>query len=379
MEKIYFDHASTTPVDARVVEAMLPFFTEKFGNSSSPHSFGLEAQKALEDSRESLAKFIGSERVEIVFTCGGTEAKNLALIGTTRNLAAQGKHIIVSKIEHASVLETAYYLEKQGYRITYLEVDHNGLISLDDLRKAICKETILVSIMQANNEIGTIQPIAEIGKITREANVLFHVDAVQTIGHLPINVKDLNIDLLSLSAHKFYGPKGIGALYVRKGVKLDSILFGGNQEHGLRASTVNIAGVVGLAQAIKICDQNMNIEASGQIQLRDFLISEVLKNIEGAKLNGHATERLPNNAHFAFEKINGEALLLSLDMAGIAASMGSACKAGVMEPSHVLKAIGLSNELALGALRISLGRSTTKEQVIYFLKQLSKAIEQLRE
>ncbi|MCB9771458.1 MAG: cysteine desulfurase [Candidatus Omnitrophica bacterium] len=378
MEKIYFDYASTTPADPEVIAAMMPFFTEKFGNASSPHSFGLEAQKALEDSREILAKFLGVSREEMVFTSGGTEANNLAIIGVARRLKSKGNHIITTKIEHPSVLETAQYLEKEGFRVTYLDVDENGLISLEELQKAISEQTILVSIMHASNEIGTLEPIDEIGKITREKGIFFHVDAVQTIGHLPVSVKDLNIDLLSLAAHKLYGPKGIGALYVRKGVQLASQLLGGNQEHGLRASTQNVAGVVGLAKAIEICSQRITAEAAEQMILRNYLITQVLKRIDGSRLNGSAQNRLPNNAHFAFENIRGEALLMSLDMVGIAASMGSACKAGTMEPSHVLKAIGLSDDLAFGALRISIGRWTTREQIEYLLEQLPKAIRQLR-
>lgn len=378
MKKIYFDYASTTPADPEVIAAMMPFFTEKFGNASSPHSFGLEAQKALEDSREILARFIGASREEMVFTSGGTEANNLAMIGVARHLKSQGNHIITTKIEHPSVLETVQYLEKEGFRVTYLNVDKNGLISLEELQKAILEQTILISIMHASNEIGTLQAIAEIGKIARAKGILFHADAVQTIGHLPINVKDINVDLLSLAAHKFYGPKGMGALYVRKGVQLASQLLGGNQEHGLRASTQNVAGVVGLAKAIEMCSQRMIAEAAEQTMLRNYLVTEVLKRIDGSRLNGHAQNRLPNNAHFAFENIKGESLLMSLDMVGIAASMGSACKAGAMEPSHVLKAIGLSDELAFGALRISIGRWTTKEQIEYLLEQLPKAIRQLR-
>lgn len=378
MEKIYLDHASTTPADERVTMAMLPYFTQKFGNASSPHSFGLEAQKALEDSRETLAEFIGAAREEIVFTSGGTEANNLALIGAARKLKPQGNHIIVSQIEHPSVLETAQYLEKEGFRVTYLSVDREGKISIEELKNALTDQTSLVSIMFASNEIGTIQPIAEIGKIIREKKILFHVDAVQVVGHLPVDVKALNVDMLSLASHKFYGPKGVGALYIRKGVAIDSYLFGGNQEKGLRASTQNVAGAVGLAKAIEICETRMEREEQQQTKLRNFLISGVLKTIKGSRLNGHLQDRLPNNAHFSFEGIKGEALLLSLDMAGIAASMGSACKAGSMEPSHVLKAIGLSNDLAFGALRISIGRWTQKDHIEYLLEQLPKAVDQLR-
>lgn len=378
MEKIYFDHASTTPVDAQVVSAMLPFFTEKFGNPSSTHSFGLAAQKSLEDSRGTVAKFLGAQSKEIIFTGSGTEANNLALLGAARSLKNKGNHIIVSAIEHPSVLETAHYIEKEGFRVTYLAVDHRGQISLDELWDALSDQTILVSIMHANNEIGTLQPIAQIGRRLREKNIIFHVDAVQTVGHLPVDVKAFSIDLLSLSAHKFYGPKGIGALYVRNGVVLQSLLLGGNQENGLRASTQSVAGAVGLAAALRICQNQMAQEALDQARLRDFLIEEVLKRIDGVRLNGHPTQRLANNAHFVFKKIKGSDLLVSLDQNGIAASMGSACKAGVIKPSSVLQAIGLTDELALGALRISLGRTTIKAQVEYLIEQLVNVVKTFR-
>ncbi len=379
MQRIYFDYASTTPVDVRVIDAILPFFTEKFGNASSPHSFGLAAQKALDDSRESVAKFLGARRQEIVFTGSGTESNNLGLLGAARRLKVKGNHIIVSAIEHPSVLEVAHYIEKEDFRVTYLGVDDRGQILLEEFLDALSDQTILVSIMHANNEIGTLQPIAQIGRMLREKNILFHVDAVQTVGHLPIDVKDLNIDLLSLSAHKFYGPKGIGALYVREGVALESLLLGGNQENGLRASTQNVAGAVGLACALQICEKQMTQDALDQTALRNFLIEEVLKRIDGVRLNGHPTERLPNNVHFVFEKIKAADLLVSLDQCGISASMGSACKAGIFKPSHVLQAIGLSDELALGALRISLGRTTTKVQVEYLIEQLQKCIKRIRD
>ncbi len=378
MEKTYFDHASTTPVDVQVVSAMLPFFTEKFGNPSSTHSFGLAAQKTLEDSRETVAKFLGAQSKEIIFTGSGTESNNLALIGTARRLKNNGNHIIVSAIEHPSVLEAAHYIEKEGFRVTYLEVNDKGQVAVDKLESELSDQTILVSIMHANNEIGSLQPISQIGEILRKKNIVFHVDAVQTVGHLPVDVKAFSIDLLSLSAHKFYGPKGIGALYVRNGVVLQSLLLGGNQENGLRASTQNVAGAVGLAAALKICQNQMAQEALDQAGLRDFLIEEVLKRIDGVRLNGHPTQRLANNVHFVFEKIKGSDLLVSLDQNGIAASMGSACKAGVIKPSSVLQVIGLTDELALGALRISLGRSTTKAQVEYLIEKLLNVVKQLR-
>jgi len=377
MKRLYFDYASTTPTDTNVVDAMLPYFNVKFGNAASPHSFGLEAQKALEDSREVLAKFLGASRSEIIFTSGGTEANNLALIGIAR-LKSKGDHIIVSKVEHPSVLETAEFLESEGYKVTYLDVDAAGQVSVESVKQALTDKTILISIMHASNEIGTLQPVTNIGKLAKERGITFHIDAVQTTGHLPFSISDLNADLLSLSAHKFYGPKGTGALYVRKGVKLGPHLFGGNQEQGLRASTQNVAGAVGLAKAVEICKEKMADEQKIQTRFRDQIIDSVLKNIAGSRLNGHSSERLPNNAHFSFEKIKGEALLLSLDMAGIAASMGSACKAGSLEPSHVLTAIGLSKDLAFGALRISIGRWTTQEDVDTLLEQLPKCVKKLR-
>ncbi len=378
MEKIYFDYASTTPTDPAVVTAMLPFFTEHFGNASSPHHFGRESQKSLENSREIVAKFLGANREEMVFTSGGTESNNLALLGASRKNRTKGDHIIVSQIEHPSVLEVVKYLEKEGFVVTYLAVDEYGRVTAEQVEKAITDKTILISIMHANNEIGTLQPIAEIGKICRQKNIIFHVDAVQTVGHLPVDVKALNVDLLSLASHKLYGPKGVGALYIRKGIKISSHLLGGNQEQGLRASTQNIAGAVGLARAIQMCDQSMLPEAGTQMKLRNILIDEIPKRISGAKLNGHPVERLPNNCHFAFDKIQGESLLLSLDMSGIAASMGSACKAGAMEPSHVLRGIGLPDELCYGALRISLGRWTTKAHIDYLLEKLPQIVKQLR-
>lgn len=361
-----------------VVGAMMPYWTERFGNAASPHAFGLEAQKALEDSREILAKFLGASRDEIVFTSGGSEANNLALIGLSRQLRSKGNHIIISQVEHPSVLETAQFLESEGCKVTYLPVDAFGLVSIEDVKKALTDKTILVSVMHASNEIGTVQPVKEIGKVVREKNILFHVDAVQTVAHLPFAVQDLDADLLSLSAHKFYGPKGIGALYIRKGVKISPHLFGGNQEQGRRASTQNVAGAVGLAKALEIAKPKMADEQKTQTLFRDQIISAVLKTVDGSKLNGHPQQRLPNNCHFAFEGVKGEALLVSLDMAGIAASMGSACKAGSLEPSHVLRAIGLSKELAFGALRLSVGRFTTENDVVYLLEQLPKVIKQLR-
>ena len=378
MQRIYFDYASTTPTDPEVRKAIEPFLYERFGNPSSQHSIGREAQKALEESRETLARFIGANAEEIIFNSGATEGNNHAIFGAARTLQNKGKHIIVSSVEHHSVLEPALYLEKEGYSVTYLPVDQYGLVNPEDVKKAICPDTILIAVMHASNEIGTIQPIVEIGKIARAHQIFFLVDAVQTVGHIPVNVNELGADLFSLSAHKFYGPKGIGALYIRKGVKITPFLMGGDQEREQRASTQNVAGAVGLAKAVELCQKKMSDEANQQKFLRDKLLEEILQRVEGVHVNGHPTERLPNNAHFSFEGIQSESLLMSLDMRGICASMGSACTAGAMAPSHVLKAIGLSDELAFGALRISIGRWTTEEEIDYFLEELSKIVRRLR-
>lgn len=383
MKKIYLDYAATAPTDPQVIKAIEPFFFERFGNANSPHTYGREAQKALEDSRLSVARFIGAKSEEIIFTSGGTEANNQAIVGVARRKPAG--HLIVSKIEHHSVLEPVEFLAKQaclpdrqGFKVTYLNVDRDGFVDPSAVQAAITNDTVLISVMHASNEIGTIEPIAAIGRIARERKIPLHVDAVQTFGHIPINVSELNADLLSFSAHKFYGPKGVGGLYVRQGISIVPYLLGGDQERGLRASTENITGIVGLAKAVELCQKTMTQEAAFQQGLRDKLIRHVLKQIDGVILNGHPTERLPHNAHFSFEKISGEALLMSLDMAGIAASMGSACTSGALVPSHVLRAIGLSDELALGSLRITLGRWTKEEDVDYFLEQLPPIIKRLR-
>jgi cysteine desulfurase len=374
----YFDYASTTPTDPEVLKAMEPFFFERFGNPSSPHSLGREARKAVEESRETLARFIGAKTEDVIFTSGATESNNQALFGTARRLKDKGRHIIVSKVEHHSVREPVRALEQEGFKITYLDVDKTGTVDPGAVRSAITDETILVAVLHASNEIGTIQPVEEIGKITREKNIVFLVDAVQTVGHIPVNVDQLNCDFLSLSAHKFYGPKGVGALYVRRGTPVSSLLFGGDQERGRRASTQNVPGIVGLGKAVELCLRKLNTESEEQAALRDQLITEIPKRIKDAVLNGHPVNRLPNNAHFSFSSVEGEALLMSLDMAGIAASQGSACTSGAMEPSKVLRAIGLSDELAYGSLRLSIGRWTTREHIDYLLEQLPVIIERLR-
>lgn len=378
MERIYFDYASTTPVDPRVLEAMRPYFCEKFGNPSSPHTFGREANDALEHARETVAQFIGARPHEVVFNSGGTEGNNHAIFGVARGLKKRGNHIIASSIEHHSAHGPLEYLAGEGYKITYLPVDAQGLVDPEDVRKAIGKETILIVLMHANNEIGTIQPVAEVGRIAQEQQVPFLIDAVQTVGHILVDVGALGADLLTLSGHKFYGPKGAGALYIRQGLKVPSFLLGGDQERGRRASTQNVAGAVGLAKALELCRVHMDEEARVQSRWRDELLAEVPRRIEGVIVNGHPTRRLPNNAHFSFEGVDGESLLLSLDMAGVAASMGSACTSGAMEISAVLRAIGLSDDLARGALRISLGRWTRQEHIDLLLEHLPQMAVGLR-
>ena len=378
MECIYFDYASTTPVDPRVIEAMHPYFYTRFGNPASPHAFGREALKAMEDARQSVACSIGARPEEIIFNSGATEGNNHAILGIAHACKDKGRHIIISAIEHHSLEAPAGYLAKEGYKITYLPVSREGLVDPRQVQDAITDETILVAVMHANNEIGTIEPAAQIGRIARAKGIPFLVDAVQTVGHIPVNVDELGADLLTMSAHKFYGPKGVGALYVRKKTKLASFLLGGGQEGGRRASTQNVAGAIGLAKALELCLGNMPQELATQTRLRDQLLNEIPKRIDGVVINGHRTSRLPNNAHFAFEKLSGESLLMSLDMAGICASMGSACKAGAMEPSRILLAIGLSDELAHGALRVTIGRWTTQAHIDYLLEQLPRMVARLR-
>lgn len=378
MERVYLDYAATTPCDPEVVKAMEPYFFEKFGNASSIHSFGQEAKKAIEDSREALASFLGADPSEIVFTSGGTESDNFALKGVASALEKKGNHIITSVIEHHAIIEPCKFLENKGFNITYIPVDKQGIVSLEDIKKTITDKTILISIMHANNEIGTIQPIAEIGKIAKEKGIYFHTDAVQTVGHIPVDVNELNADLLSLSAHKFYGPKGVGALYIRKGTRIDRFMHGGDQEKGRRASTHNLTGIVGVGKAIELCRDRMDKEASLQIALRDRLIKEIPEKIKEVYLNGHPTKRLPNNVNFSIKYIEGESILLNLDMLGIAASTGSACTSTSLEPSHVLLAIGLSHEIAHSSLRLTMGRWTKKEDIDYLLEHLPKIVEKLR-
>lgn len=376
---IYLDHAATTPTRPEVVEAMLPYFNSKFGNPSSIYSLGRDSKKAIEEARETVAKTIGAQPREIFFTGSGTEADNWAIKGVAYANRKKGKHIITTSIEHHAVLHTCQYLESDGFDVTYLAVDSDGLVTAEQVSAAIRPDTILITIMFANNEIGTIQPIAEIGKIAREKGITFHTDAVQAMGNIPINVDDMNIDLLSMSSHKFYGPKGIGALYVRKGVKITSFLHGGAQERGRRASTENVPAVVGLAKALEIAAENMETNNKKLITLRERTIKEIEQKIPFIKLNGHREKRLPGNVNFSFEFIEGESLLLMLDMKGIAASSGSACTSGSLDPSHVLLAIGLPHEIAHGSLRITFGEENTDEDVNALMEVLPVIVQRLRE
>jgi cysteine desulfurase len=378
MRRIYLDYAATTPVHPDVVQAMLPYFSQYFGNPSSIHSLGQDAKEAVEQARQQLAHLIGAKSEEIVFTSGGTEADNLAIKGIALANRDRGNHIITSRIEHHAVLEPCHWLEKQGFSVTRLPVDGYGMVSPDDVKKALTDKTILVSIMHANNEIGTIEPLAEIAKVTREAGVYLHTDAVQTIGHIPVNVDQMGIDLLSLSAHKFYGPKGIGALYVRKGTKIAPLIHGGGQEKNRRSGTENVPGIVGLGKAAEIAERELPDEAPRLTALRDELIQGILGQISDVRLNGHPTIRLPNNVNISVAYIEGEAMLLNLDLAGICASTGSACSSASLQPSHVLTALGLTHTQAHGSLRFTLGKWTTKEDLDTVLKVFPTIVAKLR-
>lgn len=378
-KRIYMDHAATTYTNKEVLQEMLPFFTDYYGNPSSIHQFGREVKKSIDVARERVAKALSALPEEVYFTAGGSEADNWAIKGVAYANRKKGNHIITSTIEHHAVLHTCEYLEKEGFEVTYLPVDQYGMVSIEDVRNAITDKTILITIMYANNEIGTIQPIEEIGKLAKEKGIYFHTDAVQAVGSVKINVKEQNIDMLSLSAHKFYGPKGIGALYVRKGVKLISFLHGGAQERGRRAGTENVPGIVGLGKAIELADNKLEESVRRISSLRDKLIKGVMDKIPYTRLNGHAEKRLPNNANFCFEYIEGESLLLNLDMKGIAGSSGSACTSGSLDPSHVLLAIGLPHEIAHGSLRLSLGEINTEDDVDYVLAVLPEIVDKLRQ
>ncbi len=379
MEKtVYLDNAATTKTAPEVVEAMLPYFTEIYGNPSSVYKFSNAAKQAVLEARKEIAGVLGAKTEEIYFTAGGTESDNWALKATAEAYKNKGNHIIISKIEHHAILHTCEYLEKQGYEITYIDVDENGILKLEELKKAIRPDTILISVMFANNEIGTIQPIKEIGAIAKENGILFHTDAVQAFGQMPINVDEMNIDMLSASGHKLNGPKGIGFLYIRTGIKNRSFVHGGQQERARRAGTENVPGIVGLSAAVKRAVKIMDEKITYETKLRDYLISRIDSEIPYSKLNGDRKHRLANNVNFSFQFIEGEALLLSLDAKGICASSGSACTSGSLDPSHVLLAIGLPHEIAHGSLRLTLSEETTKEEIDYTVDCLKDIVERLR-
>ena len=378
MKRIYLDYAATTPTHPEVVKAMLPYFSDKFGNPSGLYSYAQEAKGALEEARAKVANLIGARDEEIVFTSGGTEADNFALKGVAFANENRGNHIITSSIEHHAVLETGKFLEKRGFRVTYLPVDGYGLVDPDEIKKTITDKTILISVMHANNEVGTIEPIADIARIAKEAGIYLHTDAVQAVGHIPVNVDELGVDLLSMSAHKLCGPKGVGALYIRKGTRLIPFMHGGEQERGQRASTENIPGIVGFARAVEIAQQEMDEEVERLTRLREKLISGLLERIGDTYLNGHPKSRLPNNVNMSFDFVEGEAMLLSLDLGGICVSTGSACSSSSIEPSHILLAMGVSQWLAHGSLRFSLGRWTTEEDIERVLNVLPNIIVRLR-
>lgn len=376
---VYMDYSATTYTKKEVLDEMLPYFTEKFGNPSSIYTFGRRSKSAVEEAREKVASAIGANPDEIYFTAGGSEADNWALKGYALANKNKGNHIITTKIEHHALLHTCEYLQKQGFEVTYLDVDEYGMIRLEELKGAITDKTILISIMFANNEIGTIQPVQEIGKLAREKGIAFHTDAVQAIGNVEIDVKEMNIDMLSLSAHKFYGPKGIGALYVRKGIRLENLLHGGGQEKKKRAGTENLPGIIGLGKAIELATSDIEGHNRKIISLRDKLLKGIMDTIPHTKLNGHPDKRLPGNINVSFHFIEGESLLLMLDQKGICGSTGSACSSGSLDPSHVLLAIGLPHEIAHGSLRLSLGDGNTVEDVDYVLEELPKIVQRLRD
>lgn len=378
MKRVYLDYNSTTPIHPEVSKAMLPYYEEIFGNPSSIHQFGQQARNAIEEAREKVAEFIDAEPEEIVFTSGGTEADNSAIKGTAYANKTKGRHIVTSSIEHHAVLNPCKYLEKNGFKVTYLPVDKYGLINPDELKKAITKETILITIMHANNEVGTIEPIAEIGKIAKEKGILFHTDAVQSVGKIPVNVNDLNVDLLSLSGHKIYGPKGIGVLYIRKGTRIQPLIHGGHHEKNRRAGTENVPGIVGIGKAMEIAKDTMEKELIHLTDLRNRLCSGIEERIDHVRLNGHPEKRLPNTLNMSFEFIEGESIILNLDMKGIAVSSGSACTSGSLEPSHVLGAMGVDPAVAQGSIRFSLGKDSRVEDIDYVLEILPEVVFRLR-
>ena len=378
MKRIYLDYAATTPTRPEVAKAILPYFAEVFGNPSSIYSYGQEAKGAIEEARIQVAELIGARDEEIVLTSGGTEANNFAIKGMAFANENKGNHIIISPIEHHAVIEPCEFLEKRGFRVTHLSVDEYGLVDPGDVIKAITNKTILISVMHANNEVGTIEPIAEIGKIAKEAGICFHTDAVQTLGHIPVDVNELGVDLLSMSAHKLYGPKGIGALYIRKGTKLSSFIHGGEQERRRRAGTENVPGIVGFGLAAELARQEMSEEMERLASLRDKLVKGILERIDHTHLNGHPSSRLSNNVNVSIDFVEGESMLLNLDLEGICASTGSACSSSSLEPSHVLLAMGLSHEHAHGSLRLTLGKWTTDEMIEQVLDVLSRIVARLR-
>ena len=375
---VYLDNAATTSTKKEVVDAMYPFFTESFGNPSSVYDFAAKNKKAVNDSRQTIADALHADVRDIYFTAGGSESDNWALIATAEAYENKGKHIITSKIEHHAILHTCDYLESRGFEITYIDVDENGILKLDELKKAISPDTILISVMFANNEIGTIQPIKEIGEIAKEHDILFHTDAVQAFGQIPINVDELHIDMLSASGHKLHGPKGIGFLYIRKGLKLRSFIHGGAQERKRRAGTENVPGIVGLGKAVSIAVETMDERIKHETEVRDYMIEKIKKTIPYCRLNGDRTKRLPNNVNFSFQFVEGESLLIMLDMEGICASSGSACTSGSLDPSHVLLAIGLPHEIAHGSLRMTLSEETTIEDADYVIDKLQGIVAKLR-
>ena len=379
MKSMYFDNAATTRLDDEVLQEMLPYLKENYGNASSIYKLGRESRKAVEESREKISKVLNCKPNEIYFTAGGSESDNTAIKGIAKANKKKGNHIITSKIEHPAVLETCKQLEKEGFEITYISVDENGIVDLEELKKSIKPTTILITIMFANNEIGTIQPIEEIGEIAKESNIYFHTDAVQAVGNAKIDVQKLNIDSLSLSGHKIYGPKGIGALYVKTGVKFEKFIDGGHQEKNKRAGTENVAGIVGIGKSIELAYENLNEHNKKIKELRDYYVEQVKEKIPYIKINGDMEKRLPGNCNISFRFIEGEGLLLNLDLKGICASSGSACTSGSLDPSHVLIAIGLSHEIAHGSVRISIGKYNTKEEIDYLVENLVEIVNRLRE
>jgi len=379
MKRVYMDHGATTPVREEVLQAMLPYFQKQFGNPSSVHSFGRENRIAVDEARQKVAEALGADDPEeILFTSGGTESDNLALRGVAAAYANKGRHIVTSAVEHHAVLDTAKAMEKEGYEVTFLPVDAQGLVYPDQVAEAVRDDTVLVSIMLGNNEVGTLMPVDEIARVVHEKGALFHTDAVQAVGNMPVNVKEIGCDLLSLSAHKFYGPKGIGALYLKKGTRLRRVTHGGAQERKLRPGTENVPGIVGLAAALEIAVERLPETVPYVARLRDRLIEGVLSKVPDSRLNGHPTKRLPGNANFSFEYIEGESLLLSLDQKGIAGSSGSACTSGSLDPSHVLLALGLCHQTAHGSLRLTLGPDNTEEEVDYVINAIPEVVERLR-